>query len=637
MKKQLLRTTLLLFALIAGSTSTWAAWERVTNVSTLTTGGTFIIGYEATANSGIIIPMANTGSATTSTAGFMYSGSTATSGGSETIDMSSVATTTAYEVEIGASSEVDGAIYIKVGSNYLGNTNTKNNCKLFAEQANTTSFTPTFGSNDNVTLDIAANNSGSKYRYLKYNTGSPRFAVYSTAPDKIVIYKKVGGASVCATPTFSPGAGALISAKNVTISCDTEGATIYYTTNGDDPTTGSSVYSAPIAVSANTTIKALAAKTGYTNSTIASAAYTFPTTTYNSVADLIAAAPTEAVILNLTNAQVLGVGAKDMYVKDASEGIDFYNLGLTYTAGQILNGKVVVTGYSLYNGMPEITGIGENQIVASAGTLPAATVLANASDATLENYKWKFVTVTGPATDTRKIDGLTIFNTLLNFNNLIANVDNVTASGLIIPYKKGADPIIPELLPTSLIYNITLSKDMVTYCSTNKLDYSGTGLKVYSAKVTGTAAELTEIENAIVTAEKGIILSGTAGQTYNVPVTAANATSISGSELVGVKAETAVAYSANSKYNYILQNGVFKKATGAKLKAGKAYLSTTFDVTASGAPELKIVFDGGTTGINAVQGSEFKVNGQFYDLQGRKVATPTKGLYIVNGRKVIVK
>ena len=167
-----------------------ATWTRVTSVATLLAGGTFIIGYEATANSGIIVPMANTGSATTSKAGYMYSGSTASDGGSATINMASVATTTSFEVTIGSSSSVDGAIYIKIGDNYLGNTNTKNNCKLFDSEANTTSFTPTIGDNDTFTLDIAANTSGNAYRYLKYNTGAPRFAVYATTPEKIVIYKK---------------------------------------------------------------------------------------------------------------------------------------------------------------------------------------------------------------------------------------------------------------------------------------------------------------------------------------------------------------------------------------------------------------------------------------------------------------
>ena len=63
----------------------------------------------------------------------------------------------------------------------------------------------------------------------------------------------------------------------MSISCATEGATIYYTTNGDEPTTNSTVYTAAINVSTNTTIKAIAAKSGYDNSTVASAVYNIVT------------------------------------------------------------------------------------------------------------------------------------------------------------------------------------------------------------------------------------------------------------------------------------------------------------------------------------------------------------------------
>ncbi len=81
-----------------------------------------------------------------------------------------------------------------------------------------------------------------------------------------------------ATPTFAPGAGTYTSAQSVAISCATAGATIHYTTDGNDPTTSSPVYSAPINIAATTTLKALAVKVGSTNSAIASAAYTINTT-----------------------------------------------------------------------------------------------------------------------------------------------------------------------------------------------------------------------------------------------------------------------------------------------------------------------------------------------------------------------
>ena len=163
------------------------SWSRVTTVAELLAGGTFIIGYEADAKSGVIIPMANTGSATTSAAGFIYSGSTATSGDKTTIDMSTVSETSKYEVTIVASTSVSGAICIKLGDNFLGNTNTKNKCKLFTTESATTAFTPTVGANDVFTLKIVANTS---YHTLQYNTGSPRFAVYGGTQKNVVIYKK---------------------------------------------------------------------------------------------------------------------------------------------------------------------------------------------------------------------------------------------------------------------------------------------------------------------------------------------------------------------------------------------------------------------------------------------------------------
>ena len=77
-----------------------------------------------------------------------------------------------------------------------------------------------------------------------------------------------------ATPTFSPGTGTYTWAQDVTISTTTDGATIYYTTNGDYPTTGSTQYTGAIAVSETKTIKAIAVKAGMANSAVGEATYT---------------------------------------------------------------------------------------------------------------------------------------------------------------------------------------------------------------------------------------------------------------------------------------------------------------------------------------------------------------------------
>jgi len=79
-----------------------------------------------------------------------------------------------------------------------------------------------------------------------------------------------------ATPGFSPAPGIYTAAQSVSLTDSTAGASIYYTTDGSAPSTGSSLYSSasPISVSATTTVKAIAVASGYNNSDVASGTYT---------------------------------------------------------------------------------------------------------------------------------------------------------------------------------------------------------------------------------------------------------------------------------------------------------------------------------------------------------------------------
>ncbi|MFP5235250.1 MAG: chitobiase/beta-hexosaminidase C-terminal domain-containing protein [Acidobacteriota bacterium] len=79
---------------------------------------------------------------------------------------------------------------------------------------------------------------------------------------------------LAATPTFGVPAGTYTSAQTVTISDSTNGAAIYYTTDGSTPTSSSPLYSGPISVAATETVKAIATASGYSPSAVASAAYT---------------------------------------------------------------------------------------------------------------------------------------------------------------------------------------------------------------------------------------------------------------------------------------------------------------------------------------------------------------------------
>ena len=75
-------------------------------------------------------------------------------------------------------------------------------------------------------------------------------------------------------PTIAPNGGTFTDSQTVTITCDTEGARIYYTTDGSEPTTSSTLYSVPITLTETTTIKAIAVKDGMTDSEAVTAVFT---------------------------------------------------------------------------------------------------------------------------------------------------------------------------------------------------------------------------------------------------------------------------------------------------------------------------------------------------------------------------
>lgn len=157
-------------------------------------------------------------------------------------------------------------------------------------------------------------------------------------------------------------------------------------------------------------------------------------------------------------------------------------------------------------------------------------------------------------------------------------------------------------------------------------------LKAYTVSaLSATSATLTEVTEA--PANTGIILMGTAGQTYTIPVLA-SASDVGTNKLHAAVTATPL---ADGSF-YVLKGGKFLLVTGAAdeaartVPAGKAYLLAS-EVT---APSLTLDF-GDVTGINTLNVEHGLLNGQFFDLQGRKVAKPAKGLYIVNGKKVVIK
>ena len=171
---------------------------------------------------------------------------------------------------------------------------------------------------------------------------------------KAEFYKENGGMESVATPTFSPEAGTYTTTQNVTISCTTSGATIYYTTDGTTPTTSSSVYSSPIAISTTTTVKAMGVKAGMSNSSVATAVYNFPAV-YATIAAWKAEHTAASSVVSSISGDLTAVfqNGNSLYVQDATGGLLIYgNLGKTYSNGDVISGGISGTS-TLYNGTIE--------------------------------------------------------------------------------------------------------------------------------------------------------------------------------------------------------------------------------------------------------------------------------------------
>jgi len=177
------------------------------------------------------------------------------------------------------------------------------------------------------------------------------------------------------------------------------------------------------------------------------------------------------------------------------------------------------------------------------------------------------------------------------------------------------------------------------------LDFSSAtpaGLKAYKAKEVNTSGlvVLSSVDEA--PAGTGLILSGEPGTEYTIPVKD-DAGSVGTNLMVGTITETAVAASTDDVHNYIWAYtasglGFYNVATATTSAAGKAYLATGATALNATTPARGFIFeDEDVTGIDVVKGSELKANGEYFNLNGQRVAQPTKGLYIVNGKKVIIK
>lgn len=193
-------------------------------------------------------------------------------------------------------------------------------------------------------------------------------------------------------------------------------------------------------------------------------------------------------------------------------------------------------------------------------------------------------------------------------------------------------------------FSITLNKEWTTLTSAYNLDFSNVdGLTAYAAKYnkTNDAVALTQVKK--VKAKTGLILKrdilkGEANKTYIVPILASNEKGLdeaTGNELVDC---VDAIWSTGRDNDYFLHDGKFVKSEhdGWALP-GKSYLYISGGRSnASGSP-LRVYVDNTATAIDGITNNPVVKDDAYYNLQGVKVQRPQHGVFIHNGKKVVLK
>ena len=308
---------------------------------------------------------------------------------------------------------------------------------------------------------------------------------------------------------------------------------------------------------------------------------------------------------------------------------DHYTLTISSLSNQNLSQVVLTVG-----NQPNVTQRNISHLQADHGTL-SATGTAQGSTITITGINSPTVVVSAPSSGNAasmwtitqaKIDGLgNVALTLTdtgddNVKTFTMPSGNVTVSAEF------------ELAPINLNANQGATGEYWATFYSNAGNYQASaGTQVFAVNLAGNAITMTEITDGIVNSGQGVVLKSTDASITMTPNASASAGDYSGNSLVGTM--TSITNPGNA---YVLNKdsqgvGFYKLSASGTIDANKAYL------TYSASARDFFGFDE-TTGISekVIVNSE-KFDGEWYDLGGRRIAQPTKGIYIINGKKIVIK
>lgn len=589
--------------------------------------------------------------------GFIYSGTTSGQSTNTTINMSSVSETSEYEVVIEPSTTVVGAVVIKIDDLYVGNPNSSGKARFYTSETVNTPFTPTVGDNDVFTLKNN-NNNNSKDFILQYNSTDPRFAPYTSNQKKVVLYKKaVSSVVVSGTPIKTEyQAGEEFLTKGLVVTVNYVDGTNRTVKNGVKWTID------PAALTAGLTIVSVKATADGVESTP------------HPVNVVVSAAKT------LTEIKVSGT-PEEFWKGDA-----FNHNGITVTAKWDDGTKSDVTSESEFSTPEDMSTAGKNTVTV---TYKEKTTTYDVVVKTIENTKETAYTVdeARDLIDAGKDLGTYVYvkgivsEIVTPYSTQYGNITfNISADGNTtgnqfqfyrtkntldgVAYNPGIEEgreVVGygELYKFGSTYEFKADNNLVVYTSSNKNAtlvaqqggyYYATfssenpvkfeNAEVYAVNVSDDdALVLNSVESKLVPANTGVLIKSTA-KSISYYATLCSVEDKIENNLLKASSVTMSASDKNYKlaYNdYTNKTGLgfyYGTADGGvfNAKEGGAYLAVPSDQTSARC----FTFDDVETGINTIEvADEANTAAEVYDLAGRKVSKAQKGLYIVNGVKVI--
>ena len=687
MKKLLLmKTVFLLCALVAGSSSVWADTEVTINFGTTT-------GYWSahTADSytdsdnrkwSRVCSVSNmSGQASYSQFGNASNTPTVTLTATAGSDMTVTAFSVTMNGASGGSSPTTGTIYLYKKS---GETETQLATESVSGTSGVTcsiSSNQTFSSTDVLEVKYVGSTKAIRVTELSYS--------YTTSG---------GGSSTVSTPSFNNGTGTYTTAQSITLSCATEGATIHYTmtedgTTPDDPTESDATYSSAISVTKNgTIIKAKAFKSEMTASSVATANYTIKpngptfsldggsylqgttftltsagnTIYYTSDGSTPTTSSTEytepvAIAVGSTTYKAISVdtyGNTSNAVTRTYKGITPASLPFSWT-GTSSTGKndlaakagVVVNlggDYANSNAPYKLKFDGTAKYVIIYTNEKPGTVhfTAKLFEAAATGSKMKVQgSVDGSAfTDIEEFTIKGSANDTFEFTTSNAFAANHRVVKLALSYKDKNIAVGTISIDLPGPAAPTTSGDE-TYLTTS--DNMAGWRAFYDASNSYSVDANTKVYVAANDPSAGVItLKKIEGIPADVPVILHTSSSANNYKMTLTK-ETASPFEYDGTNKLIwattAQTNVYRLGFGASGVGFYPYSGTPASgavilnvSSAASARELTIGFDDETTGLKAISNEPIS-NSQVFDLQGRIVINPTKGLYIVNGKKVVIK